>query len=103
MNKLTKENALLKKRVECMSGIIQYYSRLDKLNTQALEENEVKVEKWDKLIKAIQDSYDEDGERDVDFDIWDFLGDELGVEPSGIEPEPENGNETDPETDDSDF
>ena len=100
MDKLTKENALLKKRVECMSGIIQYYSRLDKLNTQALEENEVKVQKWDKLIKAIEDSYDEDGDRDVDFDIWEFLGEKLGVEPNGREPEPENETESD---DDSDF
>ena len=99
MDKLTKENAKLNKKLECMNGIIKEYRKLDKLNTQALEENKVKVEKWDKLIKAIQDSYDEDGDRDVDFDIWEFLEDKLGVGTDGEEskskPCPDSDDESD--------
>ena len=34
--------------------------------------------KWDKLKQAIKDSKD-----NPDFDIWDFLADELGLDPNG--------------------
>ncbi len=44
-------------------------------------ENAVKVIKWDALIKAIKDT----SENPDDFDIWEFLGDELGVSTEGDE------------------
>ena len=36
--------------------------------------------KWDKLKQAVKDN-----ENNKDFDIWDFLGDELGLETNGKE------------------
>ena len=60
-------------------------SFLSAMNTRANhfaidEENKQKAMKWDKLKQAIKDSVD-----DPDFDIWDFLGDELGLECNGKE------------------
>ena len=36
--------------------------------------------KWDKLKQAVKDNDNND-----DFDIWDFLGDELGLDTNGQE------------------
>ena len=55
-----------------------------KMYEEQKEENEklkAKVVKWEKLKQAIKESYDDDEE----FDIWEFLGDKLGVDTNGDE------------------
>jgi hypothetical protein len=42
-----------------------------------------KAEKWERLVQWIKDTHDSDEDRDDS--IWDFLGDELGVETNGNE------------------
>jgi hypothetical protein len=52
---------------------------------EKIEELEEGIDKWNKLLKAIKDSsstMDDDAgaKDDCDFDIWEFLDDELGVD-----------------------
>ncbi len=55
--------------------------------TKELLKKSTKAEKWEKLKAAIKEGYAEDEDDCGDFNIWDFLGDELGLEPSGEEKE----------------
>lgn len=59
----------------------------DNICMEEILKKSTKAEKWEKLKAAIKESYAEDEDDCGDFDIWEFLGDELGLEPSGEEKE----------------
>jgi hypothetical protein len=49
-----------------------------------IEKLQGSADKWGKLVKAMKDNYDEEADYN-DFEIWEFLADELGLSPTGVE------------------
>lgn len=47
------------------------------------KKQQIKAQKWDKLVAWIKKTKDNEDDDDYDADIWEFLGEELGIEADG--------------------